>query len=1245
MPKPSEPDKIPITSASQLRIEFDSLHTALALEETEHTWEKIDKAVKRFQAVVRGGAGKKELAEEYVRGMRDKTFANGIIRSLATERTRLSGSTLDLMGSSTRLGPQFAPLLPLYLPTLLRLLCRTNKLYISRSATTIISIIKNTKLVDVLRFIVGEWQSESGKSATFREKAAEMTAYLLSPGPGGELPIEKEVLDRRVEELEWIIKTAAVDRDAKVRAEAKKCWEVYKREWPERVARFVSIAIFSFVVFLAYLPTTNSFTSPMTPTIRRYLNVNAAGPAATSSSTTTSRSAPPVKKPRVPSALSSSVSHTTSHAPSAPVPSARSTAPLSRSVGAASRPLPTSTTQRVPSAPSTTSHLSNSTSRPPTTSMAPPARTARSDSGRTASNPSSRPASRNDDHRKELNSSTTLQSSTRAPPPVSTQPSYTTTSQSSFKPTTSTSRTGSSAPPFKPATRTATTGATSSSAPPAEPRRARRVPHPPASEPVPSQAPVPASSSTSTLSRSTSSTTVRSQALSTSTSSRPLPPSTSSTNAPFRPHKPTTSHTSTRTHAAPPPASSRTNGATSSRPISSSTASSAARAAGKPAPPTSAATLAARSRREKERVDQDKEKERKAAAAEVAALEAASLKKKEQEKAESEAEEQKLREAAEKAKDVPLPEEEIDEENQVESEEEEQVNQVEIETEGPGEDQGEEEQDRAFVVESQESVAEEVGMESEYLIESQEQQSQSSKPDQASEEESGDRGAEIVELERSEEEPEDEKGEEELVGDGKARIVEGEQRSKGESEDEAAEQDQVTNLDASEDEGSLSVDVEEIRLVGDLPPSPYLVKKVESTQLSPAKEQSEAVGTEESPSHEEEEEDLSIESVATIAPPSRQEYQTPASPVPDVSVALDTLALTSDASETSLLADATLPSSPIVASTPFPARFDSSTPLPASPDDDLFPTPISHPIITALPPLSPEPCQTASIVLETPPRFDDSPAQLRLPGRPVVTLSFPGRAPVVASAPRGEQQIPIQAPEVEGTTESEAESEEELDNDSPSRKPTATLNRTLLPPRQRQPVFFPESASFTDDAETSFDQDETDEDDADVSVEYEVPLNDAKRSIEYDDSDLGEGGEEDEEEELLEDQGTPKAHSKTDADESVDVAPVTRDVRQTEPYRSHDEEEEDSRFELEQPELRFHDETESEPEITIEEDEDVTEEEEQAQIEEASVEEAVVEQPNVLKRSLRSRVVTVDLQATKTPGRSRSRDILSEMQS
>lgn len=73
---------------------------------------------------------------------------------MATERTRLSSSTLDLLASITRLGHAFAPLLPLYLPALLRLLCRTNKLYIARASSTLQSIIAHTHLPDILKFVV-----------------------------------------------------------------------------------------------------------------------------------------------------------------------------------------------------------------------------------------------------------------------------------------------------------------------------------------------------------------------------------------------------------------------------------------------------------------------------------------------------------------------------------------------------------------------------------------------------------------------------------------------------------------------------------------------------------------------------------------------------------------------------------------------------------------------------------------------------------------------------------------------------------------------------------------------------------------------------------------------------------------------------------------------------------------------------------------------------------------------------------
>ncbi|GAA5941988.1 hypothetical protein JCM1841_003852 [Sporobolomyces salmonicolor] len=101
-------------------------------------------------------------------------------------------------------------------------------------ASTIASLIKNTKLGEVLRFIAHEWHLEAGKSSSFREKAAKSVTIMLG-AEGVEMLIEKGALDRRIEDLEWIIKTRATDRESKVRAEMKKCGQVYQREWPERV--------------------------------------------------------------------------------------------------------------------------------------------------------------------------------------------------------------------------------------------------------------------------------------------------------------------------------------------------------------------------------------------------------------------------------------------------------------------------------------------------------------------------------------------------------------------------------------------------------------------------------------------------------------------------------------------------------------------------------------------------------------------------------------------------------------------------------------------------------------------------------------------------------------------------------------------------------------------------------------------------------------------------------------------------
>lgn len=222
-----------ISTLSDLRSEGDALQATLALNETEDTWEKINRALKRFQAVVRGGAATR-FPDDFVALLRDPRTAKPLVRSIVTERGALSGTALELVASCTRLGPQFEPLLPIYLPPILRLFGRPNKVYTTRSAATVASIVKNTRLAKCLQYLVVEWRSEAGKSASFREHAAATVALMLGTDAGA-LAVDKDALERRIQDLEWVIKTGATGREPSVRSDMKKCWLVYKREWPERV--------------------------------------------------------------------------------------------------------------------------------------------------------------------------------------------------------------------------------------------------------------------------------------------------------------------------------------------------------------------------------------------------------------------------------------------------------------------------------------------------------------------------------------------------------------------------------------------------------------------------------------------------------------------------------------------------------------------------------------------------------------------------------------------------------------------------------------------------------------------------------------------------------------------------------------------------------------------------------------------------------------------------------------------------
>lgn len=181
-------------------------------------------------------------AEQELRSWDDQiraslSFRARLTRQLTTERTRLSGTTLEVFSSSTRLAAAFAPLLPVYLPAILRLLCRTNKLYISRTLATLHAILKNTRLPELIKYIVAEWKAEGGKSSSYRIGASEIVLAMLG-GAGREgMAVDKEGLEKRfIDELEWIVRVGATDKEVKVRALVKSIWEAYQREWPDRVS-------------------------------------------------------------------------------------------------------------------------------------------------------------------------------------------------------------------------------------------------------------------------------------------------------------------------------------------------------------------------------------------------------------------------------------------------------------------------------------------------------------------------------------------------------------------------------------------------------------------------------------------------------------------------------------------------------------------------------------------------------------------------------------------------------------------------------------------------------------------------------------------------------------------------------------------------------------------------------------------------------------------------------------------------
>ncbi|KAI0665972.1 clasp N-terminal domain-containing protein, partial [Trametes maxima] len=168
-----------------------------------------------------------------------RSSARPINSALNSERTRLSGTATEFISTAVNaLGRAFEPLVPHYLPALLTLCTRANKVFINRAKECIHAVIEHTQSPSILHHLA---VSVTDKSVTLRLAAAEAVVLCLNSFNPPDL--EKE---QRAKEIEAIIKSTAVDANADVRKVGRKIFDAYKILLPGRVPRWVPFCGCSF---------------------------------------------------------------------------------------------------------------------------------------------------------------------------------------------------------------------------------------------------------------------------------------------------------------------------------------------------------------------------------------------------------------------------------------------------------------------------------------------------------------------------------------------------------------------------------------------------------------------------------------------------------------------------------------------------------------------------------------------------------------------------------------------------------------------------------------------------------------------------------------------------------------------------------------------------------------------------------------------------------------------------------------
>lgn len=245
-------------TCTALNAELELIRKKVTLCETEDSWDVIADGLSSLIAICHNGGC--DHASDMVSGIR--SLSRPLISAMNSERSRLSGTAVDLVSAlAVGLGSSFEPLVSLFVPTLLGLCGRTNKIFTSRAKSCILTVIEHTQLPSILHYLA---DMATQKSALQRLTAAEAVLACLNCLNPPDL--EKEARARLVEDF---IRVTARDASPDVRKASKQIFGAYKTLMPARVENFVN---------------------PLTPTVKKYLDIQ--------SHSSTNRTAHSVKEAR-----------------------------------------------------------------------------------------------------------------------------------------------------------------------------------------------------------------------------------------------------------------------------------------------------------------------------------------------------------------------------------------------------------------------------------------------------------------------------------------------------------------------------------------------------------------------------------------------------------------------------------------------------------------------------------------------------------------------------------------------------------------------------------------------------------------------------------------------------------------------------------------------------------------------------------------------------------------------------------